>query len=161
LPHSAAPAALVDDHKVTPRIRTVTAELVAFARIVAAVGADPRPSGPSALPGQVGALVDDPEPTVLLAACRATVSRLVTVARGLLSGASEEIALKRAQTSRLLATAYSAADLRHGPIDLAPKACRCWHSPIPARRQLHPTGCSPRAGRHTSHPSRSGRRYGK
>ena len=43
----------------------------------------------------------------------------MTVARGLLYGAAAEAALKVEETTSLLATGYSAADLRHGPIAVA------------------------------------------
>lgn len=107
------------EERAVPATKTVTAELVAFALIAAAVGGDPGEPAWSALPAQVGALLEDPAPMSRLAEWLVTASRLVTVARGPLSGASAELALKLAETSLLLATAYSAADLRHGPIALA------------------------------------------
>ena len=45
--------------------------------------------------------------------------RFVTVARGLLYGAAREVALKVAETTSFLTAAFSAADLRHGPIAIA------------------------------------------
>jgi glucosamine--fructose-6-phosphate aminotransferase (isomerizing) len=107
------------EERAVPATKTVTAELLAFALIAAAVGADPGEHSFAALASQVASLLEDPEPMGDLAAWLLEASRLVTVARGALSGASAEIALKLAETSLLLATAYSAADLRHGPIALA------------------------------------------
>ena len=46
-------------------------------------------------------------------------TRLAAVARGLLYGSAAEAALKIEETTSLFATAYSAADLRHGPITVA------------------------------------------
>jgi glucosamine--fructose-6-phosphate aminotransferase (isomerizing) len=105
--------------RAVPATKTVTAEMLAFAIVAAAVGGDAGVAGWSELPGQVASLLDDGEPMIMLAEWLLGVSRLVTVARGPLSGAAAEIALKLAETSLLLASAYSAADLRHGPIALA------------------------------------------
>jgi glucosamine--fructose-6-phosphate aminotransferase (isomerizing) len=45
--------------------------------------------------------------------------RFATVARGYLYGAAAESALKVEETTSILSTAFSAADLRHGPIAIA------------------------------------------
>ncbi|HTX01619.1 MAG TPA: SIS domain-containing protein [Acidimicrobiales bacterium] len=105
--------------RAVPATKTVTAELLAFALIAAALRGEPTGAALDALPGHVQTVLDDPAPMEELAGWLLEASRLVTVARGPLSGASAEIALKLAETSLLLATAYSAADLRHGPIALA------------------------------------------
>jgi glutamine---fructose-6-phosphate transaminase (isomerizing) len=106
--------------RAVPATKTVTAELVAFALIAQAVrdigfGAQVRDQ----LPGQVAAVLDDPGPAEEMAAWLANQTRLVTVARGLLYGAAGEAALKIQETTSLFATAFSAADLRHGPIAMA------------------------------------------
>jgi glutamine---fructose-6-phosphate transaminase (isomerizing) len=71
------------------------------------------------LSGQVAAVLDDPGPAAEVAAWLAGRTRLAAVARGLLYGAAAEAALKIEETTSLFATAYSAADLRHGPIAVA------------------------------------------
>jgi glucosamine--fructose-6-phosphate aminotransferase (isomerizing) len=45
--------------------------------------------------------------------------RFATVARGYLYGAAAECALKIEETTAILSTAFSSADLRHGPIAIA------------------------------------------
>jgi glucosamine--fructose-6-phosphate aminotransferase (isomerizing) len=101
-----------------PATKTVTAELLAFALIASAVAGGPG-AELEALPAQAAAVLADPSPMESLAEWLLPANRLVTVARGPLSGAAAEVALKLAETNLLLATAYSAADLRHGPIALA------------------------------------------
>lgn len=122
------------DERAVPATKTVTAEMVAFALVAASAGGASRPpvdeavaSGADAitdtewdsLPEQVAAVLSDPAPMLELAEWLAPSRRLVVVARGPMSGASAEIALKLEETSSLLATAFSANDLRHGPITLA------------------------------------------
>ncbi len=103
-----------------PATKTVTAELVAFAMIASAAGdGGPTDGEWEALPHEVADLLGDEGPVEGLASHLSGAVRLVTVARGPLSGASAETALKLQETSSVLATAFSAADLRHGPIVLA------------------------------------------
>lgn len=118
-----------------PATKTVTAEIVAFALLAEAAAeataavATSRsredgatliaPAAWDALPAQVASVLADPEPMHELARWLGGSSRLATVARGPLSGAAAETALKLQETSPLLASAFSAADLRHGPIALA------------------------------------------
>jgi glutamine---fructose-6-phosphate transaminase (isomerizing) len=106
--------------RAVPATKTVTAELVTFALIAQAVrdigfGTQVR----DALPGNVATVLDDPGPADDVAAWLADRTRLATVARGLLYGAAAEAALKIEETTSLFATAFSAADLRHGPIAVA------------------------------------------
>ncbi len=107
------------EERALPATKTVTAELLAFALIAAAISGEPDAAALSALPAQAAMVLDNAAPMDAVAEWLSEASRLVTVARGPLSGASAEIALKLAETNLLLATAYSAADLRHGPIALA------------------------------------------
>lgn len=119
--------------RAVPATKTVTAELVGFALIASAVSAGPSDAEWEALPGQVAEVLDDIEPVLgLVSWFNGTRSdRLATVARGPLSGAAAETALKLQETCSLLATAFSAADLRHGPIALA-------SSGIPVLALAHP-----------------------
>ncbi len=106
--------------RAVPATKTVTAELVAFALLAQAVrdiGFGPQVR--EQLPGQVAAVLDDPGPAGEVAGWLAGRTRLAAVARGLLYGAAGEAALKIEETTSLFATAYSAADLRHGPIAVA------------------------------------------
>ena len=106
--------------RAVPATKTVTAELVAFALLAQAVrdiGFGPQVR--EQLSGQVAAVLDDPGPAGEVAGWLAGRTRLAAVARGLLYGAAGEAALKIEETTSLFATAYSAADLRHGPIAVA------------------------------------------
>ena len=103
-----------------PATKTVTAQVAAFAIIAQAlgeVGLDDRAAGE--LPGQVAEILGDPGPVIELARWLQNADRLVTVARGILYGAAGEAALKVEETTSLLTAAFSAADLRHGPIAIA------------------------------------------
>jgi len=106
--------------RAVPATKTVTAQLVSFALIAQAlgdIGLDEKASAD--LPGQVEGLLDDGGPADDLAEWLAGADRLVTVARGILYGAAKEVALKIEETTSKLTTAFSAADLRHGPIAIA------------------------------------------
>ncbi len=107
------------DEQATPATKTVTAELLAFAMIAAAISGEPSAADTAALPGQVGAVLEDGAAMLPVVEWLRNADRLITVARGPLSGAAAEIGLKLAETNLLLTTAYSSADLRHGPIALA------------------------------------------
>jgi glucosamine--fructose-6-phosphate aminotransferase (isomerizing) len=111
----------VGEEKAVPATKTVTAELVAFALIAQAIG-DVGISDRhfEALADQVEEVVADAEPCRELARwVSAADHRLATVARGYLYGAAAECALKIEETTSILATAFSSADLRHGPIAIA------------------------------------------
>ncbi len=127
-PLAAIAHAVVDldagEERAVPATKTVTAELVGFALLASAAGADPGNAAWGALPGQAARVLEDAAPVHRLVAWLEGVRRLATVARGLLTGASEETALKLQETGALLATAFSAADLRHGPIALASSGIR-------------------------------------
>ncbi len=112
------------EERAVPATKTVTAELVGFAMLAAAAGADPGAAAWRALPDQAARVLEDPAPMRRLVEWLDDARRLAIVARGLLYGASEETALKLQETSSLLATAFSAADLRHGPIALASSGIR-------------------------------------
>lgn len=106
-----------------PATKTVTAQLAAFAIIAQAlgdIGLDDKAAGE--LPGQVAEVLADPGPVTGLAHWLRDADRLVTVARGILYGAAREAALKVAETTSLFTAAFSAADLRHGPIAIASNA---------------------------------------
>jgi glutamine---fructose-6-phosphate transaminase (isomerizing) len=106
--------------RAVPATKTVTAEVVTFALIAQAVrDIGFGPAVRDALPGNVAAVLDDPAPAGDVAAWLEGRTRLATVARGLLYGAAAEAALKIEETTSLFATAFSAADLRHGPIAVA------------------------------------------
>jgi len=103
-----------------PATKTVTAQLAAFAIVAQAfgdLGLDQRAA--AALPQQVAEALSDSGPVEELALWLAGYDRLVTVARGFLYGAAGEVALKVEETTSRLAAAFSAADLRHGPIAIA------------------------------------------
>ena len=103
-----------------PATKTVTTQLAAFAIIAQAlgdIGLDDKAAGE--LPGQVAEVLADPGPVNGLADWLREADRLVTVARGILYGAAREAALKVEETTSLLTAAFSAADLRHGPIAIA------------------------------------------
>lgn len=110
--------------KAVPATKTVTTELVAFALLAASCGLDPGEEAFSALPEQAKEVLDDPEPMEEIARWLEDADRLATVARGPLYGAAAETALKLQETCGLLATAFSSADLRHGPIALASSGIR-------------------------------------
>jgi glutamine---fructose-6-phosphate transaminase (isomerizing) len=121
----AASADLVIDlgagqERAVPATKTVTAQLAAFAIIAQAfgdLGLDDKAA--AALPAQVAEVLADTQPIEEVAAWLAGADRLVTVARGFLYGAACEVALKVEETTSRLAAAFSAADLRHGPIAIA------------------------------------------
>ncbi len=103
-----------------PATKTVTAQFAAFAIIAQSlgeVGLDDEVA--DALPRQVAEVLADPIPAAALAEWLADADRLVTLARGLLLGAAREAALKIAETTSMLTTGFSSADLRHGPIAIA------------------------------------------
>ena len=111
----------VGEEKAVPATKTVTAEIAVFAMIAQAIGdvgiAD---RDWAALPDEVAKVVADPEPCRELAAWASGADRrFATVARGYLYGAAAESALKVEETTSILSTAFSAADLRHGPIAIA------------------------------------------
>lgn len=107
-----------------PATKTVTAELVAFGLLAEAAGAPVPPLAWDELPGQVADVLSDPGPVDDLVGWLVDAKRLATLARGPLSGPAEETALKLQETTSLLASAFSAADLRHGPIALAASGIR-------------------------------------
>jgi glucosamine--fructose-6-phosphate aminotransferase (isomerizing) len=111
--------------RAVPATKTVTAQIVAFAMIADALAGD-RPGAlglsdkaAGELPGEVSEVLADGAPPVALAEWLRGKDRLVTVARGLLYGASAEVALKIEETTSRMTAAFSANDLRHGPIAIA------------------------------------------
>jgi glucosamine--fructose-6-phosphate aminotransferase (isomerizing) len=106
--------------RAVPATKTVTAQLAAFAVIAQAMGELGLGDHEAAeLPGQVAEVLADPGPALAVAEWLAGADRLVTVARGLLYGAAQEVALKIEETTSRFTAAFSAADLRHGPIAIA------------------------------------------
>jgi glucosamine--fructose-6-phosphate aminotransferase (isomerizing) len=108
------------NERAVPATKTVTAQLAAFAIIAQAMGDLGLGDAEAAeLPGHVAALLADPGPAIAMAEWLVGADRLVTVARGLLYGAAKEAALKIEETTSRFTAAFSAADLRHGPIAIA------------------------------------------
>jgi len=106
--------------RAVPATKTVTAQLTAFAIIAQALGdLGLEDEAAAELPSQVAAVLADPAPAIALAEWMRSTDRLVTVARGLLYGAACEVALKVEETTSRFTAAFSAADLRHGPIAIA------------------------------------------
>jgi glucosamine--fructose-6-phosphate aminotransferase (isomerizing) len=104
-----------------PATKTVTAELAAFALVAGALGdIGLAERSLRELPDQVAGLLEDPGPAEAVAEWASRADRMVTVARGILYGAAREVALKIEETTALFTAGYSAADLRHGPIAIAP-----------------------------------------
>ncbi|MEA2384978.1 MAG: hypothetical protein QOH72_4949 [Solirubrobacteraceae bacterium] len=103
--------------RAVPATKTVTATMLAFALVAAALGPAPFTREQAAeLPGWVRAVLDDPAPADVLAARLTDATRLIVVGRGLMFSAALETALKLMETTRIPAEGFSAADLRHGPI---------------------------------------------
>jgi len=111
----------VGEEKAVPATKTVTAEIAAFAMIAQAIG-DVGISDRhwDALGDEVAEVVADRDACHALAEWISGVDRrFATVARGYLYGAAAECALKIEETTAILSTAFSSADLRHGPIAIA------------------------------------------
>jgi glucosamine--fructose-6-phosphate aminotransferase (isomerizing) len=109
------------EERAVPATKTVTAQLVAFAVVASALGevglAD---KAFEELPGQVATVLAEAASARPVAGWLAsTPAGIVTVARGVLYGAAREVALKLEETTARFTAAYSAADLRHGPIAMA------------------------------------------
>jgi glucosamine--fructose-6-phosphate aminotransferase (isomerizing) len=108
------------EERAVPATKTVTAQVTAFAMIAQALGdIGLTDSAARQLPGQVSEVLADQASAAAVAAWLAPHDRLVTVARGLLYGAAAETALKVEETTARITAAFSAADLRHGPIAMA------------------------------------------
>jgi glucosamine--fructose-6-phosphate aminotransferase (isomerizing) len=100
-----------------PATKTVTTQMAALAVLAGALGPVPYTAGDLAvLPEAIAAVLGDPAPAEAVAEALAGASRVVVVARGFLTGAALEGALKIKETCGILAEGSSAADLRHGPI---------------------------------------------
>jgi glucosamine--fructose-6-phosphate aminotransferase (isomerizing) len=107
--------------RAVPATKTVTAQLAAFALVASALGDIGLTARSLAeLPGQVATVLADPGPAEAVAEWLDGADRMVAVARGILYGAAREVALKVEETTALFTAGYSAADLRHGPIAIAP-----------------------------------------
>src|SRR3954463_5712736 len=116
----AAPATLpldVGRERAVPATKPVPATMAAFAIVAAALGTAPFTREQAAeLPAWVAAVLDAPEPAEVLAAQLVDATRMICVGRGMMFSAALEAALKLEETTRIAATGFSAADLRHGPI---------------------------------------------
>jgi glutamine---fructose-6-phosphate transaminase (isomerizing) len=100
-----------------PATKSFTATLVALALAAAATGPLPWSDADlESLPRHVAAVLADPSAAAGVARRLDGADRVLTVARGPLLAAAGETALKIRETSAIFAEAYSAADLRHGPI---------------------------------------------
>ena len=100
-----------------PATKTFTATLVALALVASAMGPLPWSDRDlTALPEHVNQVLDDRYHSDLVARRLDGADRVLTVARGPLLAAASETALKIRETCAVFAEAFSAADLRHGPI---------------------------------------------
>jgi glutamine---fructose-6-phosphate transaminase (isomerizing) len=100
-----------------PATKTFTATLMALALVAAAMGPLPWTDDDLiALPDYVRQVLDDRYRADIVARRLDGADRVLTVARGPLLAAASETALKIRETSAIFAEAFSAADLRHGPI---------------------------------------------
>ena len=100
-----------------PATKTFTATLVALALVASAMGPLPWSDRDlTALPEHVNQVLDDRYHADLVARRLDGADRVLTVARGPLLAAASETALKIRETCAVFAEAFSAADLRHGPI---------------------------------------------
>jgi glucosamine--fructose-6-phosphate aminotransferase (isomerizing) len=100
-----------------PATKTFTATLVALALAAAALGPLPWADRDLiALPEHVSRVLDDGHPADVIARRLDGADRVLTIARGPMLAAASETALKIRETSAIFAEAFSAADLRHGPI---------------------------------------------
>jgi glucosamine--fructose-6-phosphate aminotransferase (isomerizing) len=100
-----------------PATKTFTATLLALALIAAAMGEVPwSDEDLRALPAHVSRVLADGARAETVGRRLDGADRVLTVARGPLLAAASETALKIRETSAIFAEAFSAADLRHGPI---------------------------------------------
>ncbi len=108
-----------------PATKTVTAQFALLATGAGALAGRARTPGTggagagaalAGLPGAVAATLADPGPARELACRWQGIDRLVVAGRGLGYAAALETALKVAETTGVLATGMSTADLYHGPI---------------------------------------------
>ena len=107
----------VGEERAVPATKTVTGQLTAFAIIASALGQAPFTRDElEAVPDSVRVALDDRGPVAAAVEPLVGSSQLIIVARGYLYAAALETALKIKETCSLFADAYSAADLRHGPI---------------------------------------------
>jgi glutamine---fructose-6-phosphate transaminase (isomerizing) len=100
-----------------PATKTFTATLVTLALVAAALGRLPWSDHDfTALPEHIAHVLEDSDRAETVARRLDGANRVLTVARGPLLAAASETALKIRETSAISAEAFSAADLRHGPI---------------------------------------------
>jgi glucosamine--fructose-6-phosphate aminotransferase (isomerizing) len=100
-----------------PATKTFTATLLALALVASAMGEVPWTDDDlSALPAHVRDVLADDTRADAIGRRLDGADRVLTVARGPLLAAAAETALKIRETSAIFAEAFSAADLRHGPI---------------------------------------------
>jgi glucosamine--fructose-6-phosphate aminotransferase (isomerizing) len=105
------------DEIAVPATKTFTATLLALALVAASMGPVPwNDDDLCALPAHVRRVLDDDARPGIVARGLEGADRVLTVARGPLLAAAAETALKIRETSAIFAEAFSAADLRHGPI---------------------------------------------
>ncbi|MBS1881937.1 MAG: SIS domain-containing protein [Actinobacteria bacterium] len=99
-----------------PATKTVTAQLFAMGVLARALGPAPSHQGLAELPEAIAGLLEDREPARALALRWQGAKRMIVAARGIGLGIALEGALKVEELTGIQATAFSAADLRHGPI---------------------------------------------
>ncbi len=97
--------------------KTYTAELVAIARLVAAIGGD-RDEGLDALPGLISRALESEADARDAARSHAQLRTCGVLGRGFEYATTREWALKLKELARVVADPYSAADFRHGPLAL-------------------------------------------
>jgi glutamine---fructose-6-phosphate transaminase (isomerizing) len=97
--------------------KTYTAELVAIARLVAAIGGVEDP-GLRDLPGALALALEGEAEAREAAAAHAQMRTCSVLGRGFEYATTREWALKLKELARVVADPYSAADFRHGPLAL-------------------------------------------
>lgn len=107
----------VGPEKAVVATKTVTAEFLAAAVVAAALGPVPFTAADlTLLPAAVSGVLEDTSSVGLVAKRWTGTDSMFVVARGLAYAAALETALKLKESAGVLAEAFSAADLRHGPI---------------------------------------------
>jgi len=101
--------------KAVPATKTFTATVAVLLFIAEALGPSPWEDQWDDVPAAVAGCLTDP-PSSEMARSLAQSQRILVVARGVLTAAAHETALKLQETTGRTVSAYSSADLYHGPI---------------------------------------------
>lgn len=104
--------------RAVPATKTVTATMLACILLAEGLAGHPlvSPDALAALPEAVAGIIADNSAATAVATQMDGTRHLVAVARGYLFAAAIECALKVREMTGILATGWSAADLRHGPV---------------------------------------------